>query len=251
MYHIVICDNDKSFIEFIKKVIFKSGLKEEEVVFSEYYLGNDMLDELEEIEVCDLLILDMKIKDLDSYEVAKSFRKIFKTSVLVFCSATCAPTDKCFKVTPYRYLYKNYPNIKMLSEMKEIIKKVKNNKNKDNDFCIVGNYYCNIVKLNPRDILYIENSKRGSMIHICEEKIEYEFEKKLTTRYKLAELYEKLNKYGFEYGHNSYLINLKYVSKMLSKGEVKLLDGTILSISRSKLKKFRIALSNELDCFKN
>jgi len=251
MYHIVICDSDKSFIEFIKQVILKSGLREEEVQFSEYYLGKDILDELNEIEFCDLLILDMRIKDLDSYEIARSFRKVFKSSILVFSSATCAPTDKCFKVTTYRYLYKNYSNVKMLSEMKEIIKKVKNNKNNNDDFCIIGNYYCNIVKLNPKDILYIENSKRGSMIHICDEKIEYEFEKKLTTRYKLAELYEKLNKYGFEYGHNSYLINLKYVSKLLSKGEVKLLDGTILSISRSKLKKFRTALLNEIDCFKN
>ena len=134
----------------------------------------------------------------------------------------------------------------MLVEMKEVIEKVKMSKD-DNEIYVVGSYYYNIVKLMPSDILYIENSKHGSMIHICKEKIEYEFEKKLTTNYKLDELYRKLNRYGFEYGHNSYLINLRYVNKMLSKGEVRLTDGTILSISRSKLKRFRTALLDKLN----
>lgn len=246
MYYIAICDNDKTFIKFIKKIILKSGLKKEEVIFYEYSLGNEMIEKLQELEFCDLLILDIKIKEIDSYEIAKSFRKIFKDSILVFCSSTCAPTEECFKVTPYRYLYKDYTDKKMLVEMKEVIEKVKMSKD-DNEIYVVGSYYYNIVKLMPSDILYIENSKHGSMIHICKEKIEYEFEKKLTTNCKLDELYRRLKRYGFEYGHNSYLINLRYVNKMLSKGEVKLSDGTILSISRSKLKKFRTALLDKLN----
>ena len=54
----------------------------------------------------------------------------------------------------------------------------------------------------------------------------------------LGDLYERLAGRGFEYAHNSYIVNLKYVKKLYSE-ELKLVDGQVLSVSRTKIKNLR------------
>lgn len=99
------------------------------------------------------------------------------------------------------------------------------------------------MKVKCSDILYIENCKRGSLIHVNREKMEFDIGEKLTTNKKIAQLYETLQNCGFGYAHNSYLVNLQYVEKMLPDGELLLEDGTILMVSRARLKEFRKALT--------
>ena len=111
---------------------------------------------------------------------------------------------------------------------------------------VVRKNHKSFVRLYPNDILYIENWKHGSVIHIKKDRIDYPFENKLTTKLKLAELYRELKEYGFEFAHNSYIVNLKYVIKMVSKGVIKLIDGTELNVSRSKLETFRASLTDFL-----
>ena len=41
-----------------------------------------------------------------------------------------------------------------------------------------------------------------------------------------------------DYAHNSYIVNLKYVKKLCSE-ELKLVDGQVLSVSRTKIKNLR------------
>lgn len=47
-----------------------------------------------------------------------------------------------------------------------------------------------------------------------------------------------LRKVNFAYAHNSYIVNLKYVKKLCSE-ELKLVDGQVLSVSRTKIKNLR------------
>ena len=54
--------------------------------------------------------------------------------------------------------------------------------------------------------------------------------------------YKELENYQFEYAHNSYLVNLKYVTRLFSQGYIQLRDGTELNVSRSKMWNFRNAL---------
>ena len=69
----------------------------------------------------------------------------------------------------------------------------------------------------------------------------YGFEKNISCKMNLDEMYEMLKDYGFEYAHNSYLVNLKYVTRKTTT-ELELIDGTHLSISRSKENSFTDAL---------
>lgn len=239
MYYIAICDDESDFIKYMKKMLFKSGLKKEEVTFYEYTSGEEFIYSLEWCENVDLLILDMQMKKLDGHKTAKLFRKQFPSSVIVFCSGVCLPTVESFEVTPFRYLLKEYTDEKMLRELKVIIQEMKN---KSTEPVIIGTWNYNAVKLRLEEILYISIARNGSNIHINPESIKYEFENHITSKKKLPELYLMLKDYGFEYAHNSYIVNMNHIKRKTIQ-ELELSDGTVLSIARSKEKNLRASFA--------
>lgn len=243
MYYIAICDDDLNFIAYIKKMIIKTGIEKVKVKFYEYSSGEELVANLEHMLRCDLLLLDMKMKQLDGNETAKQFRRIYPTAILVFCSGYYLPTIRCFEVRPFRYLLKNFTNKQLLIEMKTIVKEMIAHVSEP---FIIGSYYHNIIRLKPSDILYIEIAKRGSRIHIYPDLLEHDFEQKIIAKEKVADLYEQLKAFGFAYAHNSYIVNLKYIVK-LTPTELQLQDGTVLSVSRSKTKRLKQEFIEALD----
>ena len=47
-----------------------------------------------------------------------------------------------------------------------------------------------------------------------------------------------LEHYNFAYAHNSYIVNMEYI-RVRKRQEIQLLDGKILSVSRSKTKELK------------
>ena len=238
MYRIMIVDDDSRFIDFMKKIILKCNIHKEDIIFEEFFSGEELVNRLNTQSNCDLLILDMQMKKMDGHATAKIFRKRFPHSVLVFCSGVSHPTDESFKVTPFRYLLKDYSEQNMIKEMNAVILKMKSVARTP---IIMGRNYDSFISLYPDDIMYIENKKGGSIIHLCRDRIS-DFNYQVNTKQKLAELYKELENYQFEYAHNSYLVNLKYVTRLFSQGYIQLRDGTELNVSRSKMWNFRNAL---------
>ena len=50
MYYIAICDDNSDFIRYMKNMLLKSGLKNEEVFFYEYNSGEELI---KSINTCD------------------------------------------------------------------------------------------------------------------------------------------------------------------------------------------------------
>lgn len=242
MYRIVIVDDDLEFIKFMKKILLNCDINQEDLIIDDFLSGEDFIAQLDEMSCCDLLILDMQMKKMDGHATARMFRKKFPYSVLVFCSGVTHPTDESFKVTPFRYLSKDYEKQVMITEMDAVIQQMKCSVKNP---IIMGRNHGNIISLYPDDIIYIENSKAGSVIHLCKDRIS-DFQYQVNTTRKLADLYEDLKEYQFEYAHNSYLVNLKYVTKLFSQGYIQLMGGMELNVSRSKLQDFRNALTGLL-----
>lgn len=125
MYHVAICDDDKVFISYIRKILIQAkGTNQYQFSIYEFYSGEELVNGLDTNMHLDLLILDMELGGIDGDETARRFRKKFKDAVLVFCSGVRAPTVKSFKVTPYRYLMKSYSDRQFVCEMKEILTEV-------------------------------------------------------------------------------------------------------------------------------
>lgn len=239
MYFIAICDDENNFIKYMKKMLLKSGLKKEETTFYEYNSGEELINSLESCDKIDLLILDMQMKELDGYKTARLFRNQFPSSVIVFCSGVYLPTVESFETSPFRYLLKEYTDERMIRELKAVVQEVRN---KLIEPVVMGTWNYNVVKLKLEEILYISIARNGSNIYVNPEIIKYEFENHLTSKKKLSELYDMLKNYGFEYAHNSYIVNLNHIKRKTIK-ELELSDETILSIARSKEKQLRVAFA--------
>ena len=241
MCHVAICDDDKVFISYIKKVLSQArGNKKDSFSIYEFCSGEELVRSFDSGIQIDLLILDMELGGMDGDETAGLFRNKFKESVLVFCSGVRAPSVKSFKVTPYRYLLKSYSDVQFVSEMKEILTEVEKKAKKE---YIVGHYRNNVIRVNIHNILYIENAKRGSRIIVCPDCDEAKFDGQILVDDKLEVLMDKFS--NFFFAHSSYIININHVEKILG-NEVYLDSGECLSISRTYQKEFREAFTKSI-----
>ena len=234
MYHVAVCDDDKVFISYIRKILGQAkGANQYQFKIYEFYSGEELVNGLDTNMHLDLLILDMELGGIDGDETARKFREKFKDTVLVFCSGVRAPTVKSFKVTPYRYLLKSYSDRQFVYEMKEILTEVEK---KSKEEYIVGHYRNNVIRVNIQDILYAENAKRGSKITVCSDCEAAKFEGQILVDDKLEELVAK--HYPLTFAHGSYIINIDHIEKIV--GNVVYLDNNeCLSVSRTYQKEFR------------
>ena len=234
MYHMAVCDDDKVFISYIRKIFSKAnGTNQYQYKIYEFYSGEELISSLDTNKYFDLLILDMELGGIDGDETARKFREKFKDTVLVFCSGMRAPTVKSFKVTPYRYLLKSYSDRQFVCEMKESLSEVAK---KSKEEYIIGHYRNNVIRVNIQDILYVENAKRGSKIIVCADCEAAKFEGQILVDDKLEELVTKY--YEFAFAHSSYIINIDHIVKIVG-NEVYLDNDERLSVSRTYQKEFR------------
>ncbi|MDE7338980.1 MAG: response regulator [Lachnospiraceae bacterium] len=127
MYKIAICEDDKGYIDYIKEIILKTNMIDENsLLFYEFYSGEQLCLSLN--FDYDLVILDMQMEEMDGYETAMKMRAMGHHFLLVFCSGVVKPFPLSFKANPFRYLLKEYTEEEMISEMAEIVNEMKTRK---------------------------------------------------------------------------------------------------------------------------
>lgn len=230
MYRVAICDDTKSNITYMKEMIIRSGVSANELECLEYGSGEELFDDIEELNNVDLLILDMILPGMNGYEVARKFRENFSDTVLVFCSGTCPPTMESFETQPYRYILKPIEEERVITILKDTFEKIE----KERKACeIIGTYRTGTIKLKPKDLVYVSKGRGYCELHVLPEKRSTIGWEKIIVKQNLTEMYERLCEYGFEYAHNSYIVNLKYIIES-ERSQLKLSTGEILTISRSR-----------------
>lgn len=101
---------------------------------------------------------------------------------------------------------------------------------------IVGHYRNKMIKVNVRNILYIENAKRGSKIVLCTDCVEEGVDRKIIVDDKLETLSGKFPEFVF--AHRSYIVNTLHIQK-IDGNELYLDNGECLSVSRAYRKSIR------------
>lgn len=229
VYKIAICDDDKMSRESLKETI--TGIIGAKASFYEYCSGEELLGNIGEEH--QLIILDVGLGGINGFETAEGIREHNKDAVLVFCSGEFDPTPEAIKVVPYRYLKKQYPKEIMEQELTAALKRV--GEIFDREALVTRDEAGNLCKVPVRQIAYIAKAKRGCIVHLIDESKQKP--KEYITRSRLEELYEELATCGFDWPHNSYIVNLRLIDMMNDK-ELTLNDGVKLSIARSKYRDF-------------
>ena len=242
MYKIIICDDDKSYVDELKSMILECNQGKREITFLEYYSGEELLEHFQRDS--DALFLDIQLEGMDGNEAALEILKKNYQGVLVQCSGIFMPTPETVKISPYRYLLKQSSTEKTKQEIDEILEEMDRQKA---CYTLEVSYKRGKILVRTTDIMYITHYKKGSIIHLNKECAEEYSEGNLISSCSFEELLEKLRHVGFAMPHNSYIINLRYVTSFNLHKEIVLLEEKRIPIARGKVSQF----SNELVRYMN
>lgn len=234
MYKIAICDDDKRYREKVKKIIIEEGtLSTNEIIFYEYGSGKELLENIDVFY--ELIFVDIRMPGLNGNETALKLRECNKDAILVFCSNYFELTPDSINIGwPFRYIMKDLYDKSLKQEMPAILSKLKQC---SSDNIVTVTSAAKIIRLHVNDILYICLAKRGCRLCILKsEKVE-----ELHCKETLSEMYKKLSGRGFEYAHNSYIVNMEKVEGMI-KNVIYLPAGIQLNVSRSRKTHFTDSL---------
>jgi len=221
MLRLCICDDDLRHIQYTKKLITRCALRTE----FEIDCFNSAVDVLFQVKsnnyLPDIAILDIKLDEINGIELARQLNRyapgcciIFLTGYSEFCSDVYG-TNHIFFVLKSRAA--QYISIALEKSLDLI-------ENRSSDFITVSSKG-NTVLILPQKIMYIESSLRK--LYIYTENGCYE------TYARLDDFLSENQSRFFIRCHQSYLVNLKYISGINSTHFV-LEGGNTIPISRSR-----------------
>lgn len=213
MKRIVICDDVE-----IERLLMKEILSEyfaeihEEVSIIEYDSGEGMLADVQEGYLdMELLFLDIYMKELNGMETAKKLRKLDCRVPIVFLTASPDYAIESYEVQASGYLLKPFSEKKLKELLNRILR---------TDMKRRVAIKCKRQYRYPHtdDIMYIESDKHNVIIHLADRS-------ELVTVDKLCELQKRINEKRFLHCHQSYLVNMDYITDVkedfvLSNGEL-------------------------------
>ena len=235
MYKVAICDDDKNYISELTQIILECNAKKNEIQILEFHSGEQLLKGLP--DDIDVIFLDIQMAGMNGNETAVQLKERGYHGILVQCSGIFMPTPDTVKIAPFRYLLKQDSREKTLKEMEEILAQMIK---KRQCYEMDAYYLRKKVVIHVSDIVYItQQPKRKSVLHLCQERAG-EFDKgNVIVPYDFEQLSEILKDADFAIPHNSYMVNLSYVSGFDWDKNILIVDGETLTVSRAQRNDFR------------
>lgn len=236
MFRIAICDDNEKDRKYIRLMLENKADGYGTFQIHEYNSGRSLLEDINQNH--NLIFLDIYMKGLDGNETAKLLRKVNETAVLAFCSGVAEPISEYFKVRPFRYIKKNMPSDTLNRDIDDLLAEMRRNTKQG---FIMAHSGVEILKVKVDNILYISKRKRGSDIFISEQ-LQFKKEKDLYSKLHIKDLYIQLKEFGFEFAHDSYIVNMNHICS-IKNDIIVLSNGQDLKIARSRIFGFKKALS--------
>lgn len=227
MYKIAMCSEDETYCVFLEEALNYIAAKQ--MILYRYHSTLELLSAADEKH--DLIFMDHNVKMAHEPDTAHYLSRVNSEAVFVICLEMQCPVPDSMRNGSYLYLRKRFSREKTIEDLKTIFLLLTKNPKRRH---IWAYYKREWVKVEVDYILYVSVRKHGctlTLIHKEESKGE------LCSSEHLAVMYQQLKDYGFAYAHNSYIVNLKQVTKY-KHNAVELTGGTELNISRSHKKGF-------------
>lgn len=237
MIEIAICDDSKTTVESIEKMLNEfSASHSIKVNCSLFFDGSELVKSIQQGIIYDLIYLDIEMNTLNGISTAEYIRNLELTTLIVYISNHEKYLKDLFDTEPFRFLSKPLDKEKFQSVFIAACKRIEQ---KTEYFSF--SYNKEIIKLPINHISYFESHNRTIHIH------EIFNNNKSSSPEGMYKFYEKLNTIenqflntntNFIRIHQSYLVNCTHI-KSITFTTVTLFDGTKLQISADRQKSVR------------
>lgn len=197
MIKLLICDDDINVTSQVEQLIKK--MSQNHKIQFDITIENSSESVWKKTEAFDIAIVDIEMPNINGIKLSEKLKLINPDIIVIILTSFQNYLDNAMKIHVFRYLSKPidknrfYLNLKDALDEHRLISKIITITNKDE-----------VHLIKTKDILYIENKKRGSIIYA--KRNTYLSDKKP------KELLQIINqKNYFVYSHNSIIVNLQNV----------------------------------------
>ncbi len=188
-----------------------------------YASGREMLEQTAMIAQYDLIFLDISMEQPDGMETAKIIRRISPEVFIVFVTAYITWAPEGYKVGAVRYLLKESRG--MDAALRECLDVVTDRMRRSKVQYEVD-FPQGKKRILVEKILYVESRLHKVLFYVLEDGVREYY------KYgRLDEVEEELHDHGFFRVHQSYLVNIKYVSHV-ERYTASLKNGIMVNISK-------------------
>lgn len=224
MISIIICDDDKLFVEKLKQTLEISMRRNKTPAKIHVFTGAEDIGS-EVLGACDIAFLDIDFqgKNYNGLDIARKIRSLQSNAVIVFVTNYVEYAPEGYEVQAFRYILKNELPQKLETTTAQILERIRKAKS-DIKIQTDGE----LVNIRVQDILYIESMKHTLIIHVVQKG--RDTEREYSCYSSLTKMEEELAKRGFLRIHKSYLVNMKHIKK-INCNEALLDSGISLRVS--------------------
>ncbi|MDN5332276.1 MAG: two-component system, LytTR family, response regulator [Tepidanaerobacteraceae bacterium] len=170
----------------------------------------------------DVVFLDIKLWDMDGFEIARRIFEKGKAPFIIFATAYDEYAVKAFEINAVDYILKPFSQERLGRAIERVLNIFKNERQRE-EVLKIAEYLkanekpsCNklsfwkndrIYLICPEDICYCVAVEKGSVVKTKQGEF--------NTAYTLSELEEKINSPNFFRVHKSYLVNLDKVKEII------------------------------------
>lgn len=175
----------------------------------------------------DLVFLDIEMPEMDGITLAKKLRMLSTDVPIIFLTSHIEYALEGYEVNALRYLTKPVDPNKLRDVLSAVMERMRQQR------ILWIKTDMGEQKLPVKDILFMEAQNQN--ILICTKKDAY------CVRHNLSDYEQELSQDGFFRIHRGYLVSLTHI-KSIGKGEITLVNSTVLPVSRTKEKELKEAL---------
>ena len=175
----------------------------------------------------DLVFLDIEMPEMDGITLSKKLRALNKDVPIVFLTSHIEFALEGYEVNALRYLTKPVDLEKLQKVLAVVIDRMRQQR------ILWIKTELGEQKLPINNIIFMEAQNQNILI--------YTTKQAYCVRYNLSDYEKELAGDGFFRIHRGYLVALSFV-KSVGKGEITLVNSTVLPVSRSKEKELKEAL---------
>ena len=180
----------------------------------------------------DLVFMDIHLPKMDGMDAAKKLKELAPHTLMIFVTSLAQYALDGYGVGAFDFIVKPVSYYNLEIKLQRAMKAIK--QTEDEKIVIHNKTQTNVVLIS--DIYYVE-----IMLHMV---VYYTKDGEYTTTGTMKKIVEELSDYPFAICNQSYLVNLKYVSKIESYTVT--VAGMELAISRNKRNELKRALNEYL-----